>query len=361
MMAASLSFPSASSEQSKASQSTYETNQDLNNAVDDEFGSFTAAEQLSDPFGDVYGAEAEFGEFVGGFNGHKHEQETSGFSVAMESSLLVSLSPLMTPLTTTAVPTLLPTTCDEIDPFAGITGIHETISGCQEEEEKMTEVTKAIEGDVVDGKVTAASSLKSSATSAILDLVWGKTSPGKDVNSMSTLLMSIESGRSRTASNSSGFALPYSTSTPFATFPSTAIKTSETSTDLLSFSPVQASVPTDPFDEIDCDKNPTSVAAPVYENDELFTMTAMAPLSSASSSAPTSPRKLFVSLHDDVTNPRLVPFAHDSVEIKALPRDPFAKRTTRPFDPLSLSFVGAGGDGKHSWSKWIACVIQHIS
>ncbi|CAI5745640.1 unnamed protein product [Peronospora destructor] len=316
-MAASSGFTDASRRHSDVSQ----TSQNSTDAIDEEFGSFTA-EGLSDPFGDVYGAEAEFGDFEGSSRG----QEPTLAPVATGSSSLMSFSPLMAQAATIR---------SENDPFADIVG-----TGKEQEETK--ETIEAFEGDLGVGRAAAASTSTSSATLAILDLVWGNTNQETDVNRLSMSTTSVESERSRSTSNSSGFALPSLTSTQFAPFPSIAVKTPENLTDLLSFSPVHASAPIDPSFGTDHDTSGTSAAVPVFDNDELFTVTATPPLSTISLSAPTSLRGSFVSLHDDVKTPGLFPFTPGSVEVKLSPRDPSAERMTRSFRSLSSSFVSAG-------------------
>ncbi|OWZ22411.1 hypothetical protein PHMEG_0002900 [Phytophthora megakarya] len=299
MMAASSGFTGASQE-AKASATNAE----------DEFGSFAAADRLSDPFGDVYGADADFGTF-------------EGPTAAVDSSL--------------APPTLLPSISGEVDPFADITG---GLRAARETEGRTTEPAANSGLDTSSGAGTTATS-----TSAILDLVWGNTKQDTEANvlSMSSSSVASASSVSRTASTPSGFSLPPPPSTKFATFPSTSTATPETSTgDLLSFSPVQASAPSDPFFGINSNTSETSAAAPAFGNDELFTLTETPPLSTTSSSAPTSLQGSFASLHEDMKPPMLSPSTPGSVEVRTSPRDPFAEHTTRSFGSLSSSFVSVG-------------------
>ncbi|CAI5724195.1 hypothetical protein KXD40_001020 [Peronospora effusa] len=322
-MAASSGITDASRRHSDVSL----THQNSNDAINEEFGSFTAAERLSDPFGDVYGAEAEFGDFEGSF---RDQETTVAPSMDRESSSLMSFSPLMAPAVAIS---------SENDPFVDITGI----VGTGKEEDETKERIGDSEGDLIAGRAATVPTSTSTATLAILDLVWGNTNQETDVNRFAISPTSAGSGRSRSTSNSSGAALPLLTSTQFATFSSMAVETPENSTDLLSFSPpVAASAPIDPFVGLDHDTSETSTAAPVFDKDEAFTVTATPPLSTISLSTPTSLCGSFVSLHDDVKTPGLFPFTPGSVEVNLSPRDPFAERTTRSFRSLSSSFVSAG-------------------
>ncbi|KAE9050320.1 hypothetical protein PR001_g2486 [Phytophthora rubi] len=263
-------------------------------AADDEFSSFAAAERLSDPFGDVYGADADFGDFVGG-------------SQPADSSSLMSFSPLTGPASSSEPPTLLPSISGETDPFADITG------GLRQQEKTST--------------------TPSAARAAILDLVWGSSSQETDTNPLAASVGST-SGRSRTASSPSGFTLPQTLpmATKFASFPAAAGE-KETG-DLLSFSPVQTSTLSDPFFGIEGESKTA------FGDDELFTLTATptTPQSEASSSL----RGSFASLHEAVKPPG---------EVVGEARDPFGERTTRSFGSLNSSFVGAGGMEEHNGTQ----------
>ncbi|KAG6976286.1 hypothetical protein JG688_00001509 [Phytophthora aleatoria] len=338
MMAASPGFTGASTGHSDGSTSfppSQEAHHSSNDATDDEFSSFAAAERLSDPFGDVYGAEADFGDFMG-------QEQSDGPSAAANSSSLMSFSPVTAPASSAAPPTLLPSISGEIDPFADITGGLGAATDSVEVADPKAETVESFMSQTTTTAVAPTST--SSATSAILDLVWGNTAQDTEINPLSISSASVGSAAgnvSRTASSPSGFTLPPPPSTKFATFPSTsASATPEASVgDLLSFSPVQASTPSDPFFGISNETSETSVA---FGNDELFTLTATPPPSTTSSSAPTSLRGSFASIHEELKPPVLSPSTPESVEVTASPRDPFAERTTRSFGSLSSSFVSVG-------------------
>ncbi|KAF1772731.1 hypothetical protein GQ600_13939 [Phytophthora cactorum] len=338
MMAASPGFTGASTGHPDGSTSfppSQEAHHSSNDGTDDEFSSFAAAERLSDPFGDVYGAEADFGDFMG-------QEQSDGPSAAAESSSLMSFSPVTAPVSSTAPPTLLPSISGEVDPFADITGGLGAVTDSVEVADPKTETVESFTSQTTTTAVAPTST--SSATSAILDLVWGNTAQDTEINPLSMSSASVGSAAgnvSRTASSPSGFTLPPPPSTKFATFPSTsASATPEASVgDLLSFSPVQASTPSDPFFGISNETSETSVA---FGNDELFALTATPPLSTTSSSAPTSLRGSFASIHEELKPPVLSPSTPESVEVTASPRGPFAERTTRSFGSLSSSFVSVG-------------------
>lgn len=341
MMAASPGFtggPTGRSESPTSFPPSQEANTSSNAAADDEFGSFAAAERISDPFGDVYGAEADFGDFVG-------QEQSDGPSAPAESSSLMSFSPLMAPASTTAPPTLLPSISGEVDPFADITGGLGAVTDSSEVASlKMETVENCMSQTTATTTGAAAPTSTTSATSAILDLVWGNSTQDTEINPLSMSSTSVGSGSgniSRTASSPSGFTLPPPPLTKFATFPSTsAAATPEASVgDLLSFSPVQTSTPSDPFFGINGETSENSVA---FGNDELFTLTAIPPLSTTSSSAPTSLRGSFASMHEEMKPPVQSPCTPGSVEGTASPRDPFTERTTRSFGSLSSSFVSVG-------------------
>ena len=154
-MATSLGFTDASRRHSDVS-STSQTSYDVR---DDAFGSFTTAERLSDPFGDVYGAEADFGAFEGSSGGHAPALAPS---VDVENSSLLLFSPRMAPAVASRC---------EIDPFADIVGT----DGTGKEEDATMEKSGAFEGDFIAERVAAAPTAKASATLEILDLVWGNT------------------------------------------------------------------------------------------------------------------------------------------------------------------------------------------
>jgi hypothetical protein len=290
--------------------------------AEDEFGSFAAAERLSDPFGDVYGADADF---VGG------SSEAAGPPAATNSSS--PFSPLTAPAAATAPPTLLPSISGEVDPFADITG---GLGAVVNASSKKTETKRDFGSDSTSLKAVAATP---TSTSSILDLVWGSSSQETELNPLSMSNSSVEGKTSRTAANPSGFVLPPPPATKFATFPS-ATRTPEAATgDLLSFSPVQASAPSDPFFGITNNASETTAPTPAFGNDELFAMTETPPLSAASSSAPTSLHGSFSSLHEDVNSSAALSSAP---EVKTSPRDLNAERTTRSFGSLSSSFVSVG-------------------
>ncbi|KAK1932014.1 hypothetical protein P3T76_012514 [Phytophthora citrophthora] len=311
--------------------STSESSNSAEHTGDDEFGGFEAAERLSDPFGDVYGAEAAFGDFVGG------QTQNDGLSVVADNSSMMPFSPLTTSGTTTAPPTLLPSISGEVDPFADITG---GLGAGTDTTQATGNAIQTMENFNRDTTPRAEVTAPSSATSAILDLVWGNTSQKTEINPLSMSATSVGSGSSRTASNPSGFKLPPPPSTKFATFPSASTSTPEASTgDLLSFSPVHSSTPSDPFFGITNDTSETSEAAPAFGNDELFTLSATPPLSTTSSSAPISLHGSFASLHEEVKPSILSPSTPGSLEGK---QSPSAERTTRSFGSLSSSFVSVG-------------------
>ncbi|POM59521.1 LOW QUALITY PROTEIN: hypothetical protein PHPALM_31737 [Phytophthora palmivora] len=293
-------------------------------ADDDDFGSFAAAERLSDPFGDVYGADADFGDF-------------EAPSTADNSSSLMSFSPVTVPATTIAPPTLLPSISGEIDPFADITG---GLGAATDVEGSSMETTGNAGRAATSGADTTTSTSTSYVGDLGLGLGWGNSKQDTETNVLSMSSTSVSSASaavSRTASTPNGFSLPPPPSTKFATFPSASASTPEASTgDLLSFSPVQASAPSDPFFGI---SNDTSEATPTFGNDDLFTLTATPPLSTTSSSAPTSLRGSFASLHEEMKPPVLSPSTPESVEVA---HDPCAERTTRSFGSLSSSFVSVG-------------------
>ncbi|KAL4160505.1 hypothetical protein PRNP1_001073 [Phytophthora ramorum] len=307
MMAASSGFMGASSDSSEAS-SRFPSTSKSTVAADDEFGSFAAAEGPSDPFGDVYGAETDFGGFVGGSS---ETQEAPVSSAAVGGSSV--------PLT--APPTLLPSISGEVDPFADITGGLGAVIDAGEAAEQVTEVASSSGGDFA---------APPASTSAILDLVWGQTSQDTELSASTSL--------DRTASNPGGFVLPPPPSKKTASFPVTGGAPEVSTGDLLSFSPVQTSTK-DPFFEISSD---TTATAPRFGNDDLFTLTATPPISATSSSAPTSLRGSFASLHEDVKPSMISPTAPRSVETKTSPRDVLAERSTRSFGSLSSSFVSVG-------------------
>ncbi|KAG1703864.1 hypothetical protein DVH05_006873 [Phytophthora capsici] len=311
--------------------STTEPSNSAEHTANDEFGGFEAAERLSDPFGDVYGAEAAFGDFVGG------QTQSSDPPVAADTSSMMSFSPLTAPAITTAPPTLLPSISGEVDPFADITG---GLGAGTDTTQAAGNIIQAMESFNRDATPRTEVTASSSATSAILDLVWGNTNQETDTNPLSMSATSIGSGSSRTASNPSGFKLPPPPSTKFATFPSASTSTPEASTgDLLSFSPVRSSTPSDPFFGITNDATEASGAASAFGSDELFTLTTTPPLSTTSSSASMSLHGSFASLHEEVKPSVLSPSSPGSLERKP---PPSAERTTRSFGSLSSSFVSVG-------------------
>ncbi|ETK90311.1 hypothetical protein F441_06026 [Phytophthora nicotianae CJ01A1] len=337
MMAASPGFtgtPTGHSDGSTSFPPSQEANHSSNEAAGDEFGSFAAAERLSDPFGDVYGAEADFGDFMG-------QEQSDVPSAGGDSSSLMSFSPVTAPASSTAPPKLLPSISGEVDPFADITGGLGAATDSPEVAAPKPGTVEKFQSHTSTTTGTIAPTSTSSATSAILDLVWGNSTQDTETNplSMSSTSVGSASGNiSRTASSPSGFALPPPPSTKFATFPSTsAAATPEASVgDLLSFSPVQAPASSDPFFGI---SNETSETNAAFGNDELFTLTATPPHSTTSSSAPTSLRGSFASMHEELKPPVLSPSTPEST---ASPLDPFSERTTRSFGSLNSSFVKVG-------------------
>ncbi|KAG7398977.1 hypothetical protein PHYBOEH_009970 [Phytophthora boehmeriae] len=344
-MAASSSFPSASTEHSSTSSGFFNSfssgtgaNQSASDDADVEFGSFSAAERTSDPYADIYGSTTDFSDPIA----VAYAQQEAATAAAADSSLLMSFSPLTAPAPApTTSPPLLTRLSSDADPFADITG-GLGASGDANDTAASFQTSASSRGEVVEAATAPTSS--SSATAAILDLVWGNTTPGEEETQSTGFSGTSGDDRtdagSRRSSNANGFFLPPPPSSETTPFPLTAgPNTAEASTgDLLSFSPVQASTPSDPFFGLSNDGSDATTDVLAFGGDDLFPTTTN--LSSSSSSAPGSLHGSFASFKEGVKPPALSPTTPGSDTTS--PRDPFAERTTRSFGSLSSSFVSVG-------------------
>ncbi|TDH65594.1 hypothetical protein CCR75_004944 [Bremia lactucae] len=302
MMAASS--PSADSDDSTVFPSSTATKVYGINAADNDFGSFVAASGLQfDPFGDVYAAEADFGDFVGQKQSH-------------EPTAITTTSSLLSPLS--ASEALSSPMSGEVDPFADITGGFRAATGNTKE--------------VKTRSNSGASATASSSTSAILDLVWGKTTQDTTTRILSKSSMLVGCTSAGTSKLTSS---PKPSTIPLNSMEVMSLSFHSEPSDLLSFSPVEASAPIDPFFGIDNNTKKISEKILASENDEIIALTTT-PLPLASS-APTSLRGSFALFQEEQK------FSMNSLEMEKMVISPGGPCTTRSTRSLSSSsFVSAG-------------------
>ncbi|KAI9922114.1 hypothetical protein PsorP6_001928 [Peronosclerospora sorghi] len=315
-MAASSGLRSASPGPSACSERNSDTNYNADDVIDDGFGSFAAAEPLSDPFGDVYGIEADFGAFQGG---SESQEASPDVSLTTQSSSFMSFSPLVS---NGGPPTLVPSLSGEIDPFADVAGGFRDTTSYKKNEEKPIQLMDNVERKLTIEKQAGA---LNSTTRGILDMALSTKSQETAINSSTLSTTSVKNATTERASPSSNFVvLP-------------PLNTSDATTDLLSFSPLQATVSTDPFFELENDIQENSAAACASNSDDVFPTTATPP-PSLSSSTSASLRRSFAALHDDAKPPGFSTSLYSQLEAKAALLDPFAARMT-PSLVLSHSSV----------------------
>ncbi|KAL8021365.1 hypothetical protein Plhal710r2_c010g0046211 [Plasmopara halstedii] len=297
--------------------SSQEAKNVANDVAGDEFGSFAAAELPSDPFGDVYGAETDFGDFV--------SQEQSGNSTPDDDrSSLMLFSPLITSESSTAPPALLPSISGEVDPFADIIGGLGAVTDRREVAVRNTKTEAKSERCVTnDIKPSARTS-----TSAILDLVWGKTTQEKESSQLAMSSNSLKNAAvnvNRRASSPSALGFSINSVTLPECGASSAVEK-----DLLSFSPVHTTTPSDPFVGLSNSCIESNLVTSEVDT-KIFSLTTTQP---TSISAPTSLRGSFVFPYEEVVTSKNCSGVDEK---SASPRDPFSKRTTRSSRSLSSS------------------------